>query len=126
MPTAPLERLALALLLAGVCAFVILDLCGKDEPSPAQGYEIAGETAYPVDPTDSKAFLANLERYQGKTGIMLYELRLWWGGLWRGRALGRTLLALSALTAGALVAWSRWFPPPDRPDQPPGPGTPTP
>lgn len=118
MPANPLERLALALILAGLCAFVVLDLAGQDQPTPAQGYEITGGTAYPVDPAQSKAFRANLERHQGKSGLMLYELGRWWDGLWKGRALGRTLLVMSALSAGGLVLWARFFPPLDAPEDP--------
>lgn len=122
MPTNPLERLALALVLAGLCAFVALDLAATDAPAPAQGYEIAGDTAYSVDPMDSRAFRTNLERYQGKTGIMLYELGRWWKGLWRGRTLGRTVLALCALAAAGLVLWARLLSPIDESDNRSGPG----
>ncbi len=53
-------------------------------------------------PEDSKQYVREMELYGGKANLLAGELREWLGGLWHGRSLAFTLLALSALVAGAV------------------------
>lgn len=103
---------ALAVLAAGLVLAVVIDRTARDEPGPALGYEAPeGGPAQPVSPDDSKQYLRSLEQYNGKTGVMLYELRTWFAGLWSGRTLARTIFCLAAAGAAVLLYASRRLPP---------------
>jgi hypothetical protein len=48
-----------------------------------------------VAPEDSKRFLRDLELYGGKTGVLLYEFRSWFAGLWEGKSLAYTVACIA-------------------------------
>jgi len=100
-----LEALALAILVAGLLLSAVIDRTAADQPGPLLGYDAQSGTPLPVDPEDSKRYLREMEQYNGKAGVMMYQLRTWFAGLWQGRTLARTLFCLSvAGAAGALYA----------------------
>jgi hypothetical protein len=74
-----------------------------EEPAPG-GYIIVGDTAYPYDPSTSKTYVRQLERFGGKSAVVFDEINRWFASLWVGRRLGVTIICLSALTAFVL-AW---------------------
>jgi hypothetical protein len=103
---------ALAVLATGLLLAVVIDQTAGDEPGPVLVYEAPeGGPAQPVSPDDSKQYLRSLEQFSGKTGIMLYQLRTWFAGLWRGRTLARTIFCLAAAGAAVLLYASRRLPP---------------
>jgi hypothetical protein len=107
-----LELIGLVILVTGLGMAVIVDRTAGDKPGQLLGYDMNGESPQPVRPEDSKQYLRNLEQYNGKTGVLLYELRTWFVGLWQGKALARTLYCLTAVVALAFFYEAR-RPPPD-------------
>jgi hypothetical protein len=102
---------ALFIVVAGLACGVTIYLLA-DEPE-ATAYVIVGDTAYPVDPTTSKTYVRQLERFGGKAALLFDEVHRWFSGLWQGKRLGITIGALSALCAAALLGLARMS------DQPP-------
>jgi len=113
-----LELVGLLILVAGLGLAVAIDLTATDEPVPALGYEVDSDSAQPVRPDDSKQYLRSMEMYNGKTGVLLYELRMWFAGLWRGRALARTLYCLTAAASALVFLVARRLPPDSGSDSP--------
>ncbi|WP_243359453.1 hypothetical protein [Fundidesulfovibrio terrae] len=107
-----LELTALAILVAGLGLAVLIDRTAGEQSAPVLGYEsLGGGVPQPVNPEDSRQYLRNLEQYNGKTGVMLYELRTWFAGLWQGRTLARTVFCLAVAAAAAALYVSRRTPP---------------
>jgi hypothetical protein len=52
----------------------------------------------------SKPYVRELERFGGKSAVLFDEFNRWFAGLWQGKALGVTIMWLSAATA-ILVYW---------------------
>jgi hypothetical protein len=101
-------RLVLAacfILIAGLACGVTIYLLA-DEPE-ATAYVIVGDTAYPVDPTTSKSYVRQLERFGGKTAVLFDDFNRWFTALWQGKRLGITIGALSVLTALSLLGIAR-------------------
>jgi len=73
------------------------------EEPPPDGYIIVGDTAYPYDPSTSKTYVRQLERFGGKSAVVFDEINRWFASLWVGRRLGVTIICLSALTAFVLL-----------------------
>jgi hypothetical protein len=92
-----LNVISLIVLLAGLgSAIRIYQTAGKDSNSVI-GYEEEGGAVYPVVPEDSKQFLRELELYGGKTGVLLYDFRCWFVGLWHGKSLAYTVASIAIL-----------------------------
>ena len=86
---------ALFLVIAGLaCGATIYFLAEEPEPT---AYVIVGDAAYPVDPTMSKTYVRQLERFGGKAAVMFDDFNRWFASLWQGQTLGITLGALSVL-----------------------------
>jgi len=96
---------ALFILVAGVSGGVTIYLLA-DEPEPT-AYVIVGDTAYPVDPTTSKTYVRQLERFGGKTAVLFDDFNRWFTALWQGKRLGITLCVLSVLAALAFLGIAR-------------------
>src|SRR5881394_2647620 len=80
---------ALFILVAGLACGVTIYLLA-DEPE-ATAYVIVGDTAYPVDPTTSKAYQRQLERYGGKLAVVFDDLNRWVAARFQGKQLGVTI-----------------------------------
>lgn len=106
-----LELLGLIILVVGLGVSIYIDRTAVDEPADALRYEMNGQSAQPVRPEDSKKFLRDMEQYNGKAGMLMYELRTWFAGLWQGRALARTLYCLTLASTAALFIIARRLPP---------------
>ena len=99
-----------ALVLAvGVVAGVSIYLAAEDEPE-STSYVIVGDAAYPVDPTRSKTYVRQLERFGGKAAVLFDEFNRWFASLWQGKALGITVAWISIFVALVLFALARRLP----------------
>jgi len=77
-----------------------------EEPAP-MAYNMVGDTAYAYDPTTSKTYVSQLQRFGGKTAVLFDDIHRWFASLWVGRRLGLTIICLSAFTAYVLLWISR-------------------
>lgn len=110
-----LELVGLFILVIGLGVAVYIDQTAVDEPYPVLGYEVNSESTQPIRPDDSKRYLRDLEQYNGKAGVLLFELRNWFAGLWRGKTLARTLFCLTVATTFAILYYARHLPPESSP-----------
>jgi hypothetical protein len=92
---------AIGTFVIGAIAGLLLFFTAENDAS-GMNYQIIGGQAYATNPTDSKAYDAQLERMGGRSAVFADQFNRWFGGLWHGRNLGVTLCALSALLALAL------------------------
>jgi hypothetical protein len=90
---------ALFLLVGSVAAGATIYFLADD--ADASAYMIVGDTAYPVDPALSKAYVRQLERFGGKASVLFDEINRSLASLWHGKRLGLTIGALGS--AGALL-----------------------
>src|SRR4051812_1731622 len=97
-----LSSLALFILAVGLGAGATLYLTA-DEPPPS-AYIVVGDTAYAYDPATSRQYVRQLERFGGKSAVLFDELNRWFASLWVGKALGVTLICLSA-GAAMMLLW---------------------
>ena len=96
---------ALFVLIAGMaCGTTVYFLAEEPEPT---AYLIVGDTAYAVDPTTSKTYVRQLERFGGKAAVLFDDFNRWFANLWQGKTLGITIGALSVLAALLLLAIAR-------------------
>jgi hypothetical protein len=100
------------ILIAGLAAGATIYVLAEEPEATA--YVIVGDTAYPVDPTMSKAYVRQIERFGGKAAVLFDDINRWFTRLWQGKQLGITLAALSTVGALALFAIARCLPE-DRP-----------
>ena len=98
---------AFVVLLSGLLVGAAIYLFAADEPADPTAYVIVGDTAYPVDPTTSKAYVRQLERFGGKAAVLFDEWNRWFAGLWRGKQLGITIASLGAFATLVLFAAGR-------------------
>ena len=97
------------MLAVGVVAGVSIYLVAEDEPE-STSYVIVGDAAYPVDPTRTKTYVRQLERFGGKAAVLFDDFNRWFAGLWQGKALGVTVAWLSVFAAAVLFAIARRLP----------------
>jgi len=92
-------------LAAGATIYAVAD----DEPA-ATAYNVVGGVAYPLDPSVTKAYVREVERFGGKAAVLFDEVNRWFAARWQGRALGITIAWLSAATAVVLIVIARRSP----------------
>src|SRR5919198_5629423 len=97
MKRSGLFLLALVILVVGLGVDAAIYILADERE--AQAYIIVGGTAYPVDPTTSRAYQGQLERYGGKMAVLFDEINRSLGARFQGKQLGITLASVSALTA---------------------------
>lgn len=98
-----LQLIAAIVLIAGLAAGVGVYVFAEDEQS-ATSYVIVGDSAYPVDPSSTKAYVRELERFGGKAAVIFDEFNRWFAARWQGKALGLTVAWIS-IAAAALIYW---------------------
>ena len=91
------------MLVVGLAAGAAIYLFADDEQS-ATSYVIVGDSAYPVDPSRTKAYVRQLERFGGKAAVLFDDFNRWFAGLWQGKALGVTIGWIS-VAAAAVMFW---------------------
>ncbi len=104
------ELLALLVLATGLALSAFIGLTSADDAADPLGYAVDNGSVQTVRPEDSKIYVRDLERYNGKVGVLLYEMRVWFAGLWRGKALAYTLFWLTMGLTAALLALARLLP----------------
>ena len=100
--------LVAAILVTGLAGGAAIYVLGE-EPE-AQAYVIVGDTAYPVDPTSSKTYVRNLERYGGKMAVLSDEVSHWLAERFQGKQLGITVAVGSVVAALVLFLAARRIP----------------
>jgi hypothetical protein len=90
-------------LVAGLLSAATIYLVADDEAT-ATAYVIVGDVAYPVDPTRTKTYVRQLERFGGKAAVLFDEFNRWFAGLWQGKALGVTIGWIS-VAAAVVIFW---------------------
>jgi len=109
-----LQLIGLGVLVLGIAVSVAVDWTASNDPGPLLGYDIQSDSAQPIRPDDSKKFMRDLEQYNGKAGVLMYELRTWFTGLWQGRTLARTLFGITVFSVAVLFYLAHRQPPPRR------------
>jgi hypothetical protein len=92
-----LNFISLFIVLAGLGSAIWIYQTAGNDSNGVIGYEEEDGAVYPVVPEDSKKFLRDLELYGGKTGVLLYEFRSWFVGLWHGKSLAYTVACIAIL-----------------------------
>lgn len=54
---------------------------------------------FDLEPSDSKAYLRQVEMMGGKANLLASQIRLWFTGLWEGTTLAHTLFWITVITA---------------------------
>jgi hypothetical protein len=93
---------ALLILIAGLLVGAAIYWTAPEAEPTA--YIIIGDTAHPYDPTTSRAYVSQIERFGGKTAVLFDDLNRWFASLWVGKRLGITVVCLSACVA-AILFW---------------------
>ena len=91
------------MLVVGLSSAAAIYLVADDEPE-STSYVIVGDAAYPVDPTRTKTYVRQLERFGGKAAVLFDDFNRWFAARWQGKALGATIAWLSVLAAGLIYA----------------------
>jgi hypothetical protein len=92
---------AAIVLVVGLSAGLALYVTAPEEA------ELSAESALLLSPGSSKTYIREIQRFGGKQAVLFDEALRWFDGLWRGKALGKTVALLSALTALGLYLVAR-------------------
>ena len=98
------------MLVVGLSSAAAIYLVADDEPE-STSYVIVGDAAYPVDPTRTKTYVRQLERFGGKAAVLFDDFNRWFASLWHGKSLGLTVIWLSAFAALCVYLIARRYPP---------------
>lgn len=91
------------MLVAGLLSAGVIYFSAEDEPE-STSYVIVGDSAYAVDPTRSKTYVRQLERFGGKAAVLFDDFNRWFAARWQGKALGITIAWIS-IVAAVLICW---------------------
>jgi hypothetical protein len=89
----------LVILVAGLCGAMLIHLLAEDIPDDSLGYVIVNGTVYPLATRDSKNYRREVERFGGKAALAFDDFNRWFGELWQGKKLARTVAWISVLLA---------------------------
>ncbi|TSA13402.1 MAG: hypothetical protein D4R74_09900 [Betaproteobacteria bacterium] len=122
-----LQRSCLAILLVGLCSAMLIHLFAEDTPDDSLGYVIVNGTVYPLSTRDSKTYRREVQRFGGKAALVFDDFNRWFGDLWQGKKLARTVAWISALLALGIYVFANSLPPDAPPErggarEPEGPG----
>ena len=111
------KRLRLAcmiILVAGLCAALLIHLVADEVVDDSLGYVIVNGAVYPLATGDSKKYRREIERFGGKAALLFDDFNRWFGEQWRGKTLARTVAWISILASLALYLFANSL----RPDAP--------
>lgn len=115
-PRKILQFASVAVLAFGLGAAACIFLLAEDVDPPDRVVMVDG-TTYSVPANMTKQYTREVQRFGGKAALLFDDLGRWFSGLWRGKALGRTVLYLSLAVSAALLGASRYLYP-KRPGDP--------
>ena len=101
-----LHMAAAIILIAGLCAALLIHLFAQDVEDASLGYVVANGAVYPLASKDSKTYRREVQRFGGKAALAFDDFGHWFGAQWRGKTLGRTLAAISVLLALGIYLFS--------------------
>jgi hypothetical protein len=99
------------ILLVGLGSAVLIYQTAETDLSSVLGYEIAGESVYPIMPENSKMYKHDLELYGGKAAVLADEFRRWFVGLWHGKSLAFTVAFISIFISFVIFFAANHLPP---------------
>lgn len=108
-----LHAASIIVLVLGLCSALLIYRMAGDEPDVPDGSQVVivdGE-AYAIAPSDTKAYLRDLERFGGKATVLFVQLEDWFGGLWHGRSLAVTVAWITAFVSLGLFLLAGTMPP---------------
>lgn len=88
-------------LVVGLSAGLALYATAPEEP------EASADSALLLSPGSSKIYIREIQRFGGKQAVLFDEALRWFGGLWQGKALGKTVAALALMFALGLFLVAR-------------------
>jgi hypothetical protein len=94
-----MRALAVCILIVGLAAGTAIYVIAADEPQPTSSSYVVV-----VDPTTTKTYVRELQRFGGKTAVLFDEVNRWFASRWHGKALGVTIGWISS-AAAALIYW---------------------
>jgi hypothetical protein len=100
-------RLSIVIILvAGLCAAMLIYLLAEDLPDDSLGYVIVNGTLHPLSTRDSKAYRREVQRFGGKGALAFDDFNRWFADLWRGKTLGKTVAWISVLASLGIYLFS--------------------
>ncbi|MCX7141348.1 MAG: hypothetical protein NT123_09720 [Proteobacteria bacterium] len=111
-----LHRYSLIILLAGLCSGLLVYLLAEDVPDASLGYVIVNGTVYPLATQDSKKYRREIQRFGGKTALLFDDFSRWFGELWQGKTLGKTLAGIGILLSLGIFLFAYSLDPDAPPD----------
>lgn len=108
---------AALILLGGLLVAGLIYHRAGNLPDEGLSYEFIDGAVYVVDPSDSKLYRRELERFGGKAAIFADDLNRWFSSLWKGRRLAFIVALFSIVIAAGVLRFGRaqHLPPPDDP-----------
>jgi hypothetical protein len=110
-PQTYLKLISAIILLVGLGSAVLIYQTAETDLSSALGYEIAGDSVYPIMPGNSKMYKHDLELYGGKAAVLADDFRRWFVGLWHGKSLAFTVAFISIFISLGFLFAANYMPP---------------
>ncbi len=110
-PQTWLKLISAIILLVGLGSAVLIYQTAETDLSSALGYDIAGQSVYPIMPENSKMYKHDLELYGGKAAVLADEFRRWFVGLWHGKSLAFTVAFISIFISFGFFFAANYMPP---------------
>ncbi len=107
------RRLRLAALSIAAIAFAaafFVFLFAEEPPPEASDYVVVNGKILPAAGGDSKIYRNQLERYGGKSMLLLDDFNRWFAGLWQGTKLAKTIAWIGAIAALVLLLIAQLLP----------------
>jgi len=111
-----LSIISAVIMLAGLGSAAYLYQAAENHSADILGYDIEGNSAYPIRPEDSKKYLRDLESISGKAGVVADDLRRRFAGLWQGKSLALMIAGISILVSFAFFYAANHLPSRLKPD----------
>jgi hypothetical protein len=115
-PQTWLKLISAIILLVGLGSAVLIYQTAETDLSSALGYDIAGQSVYPIMPENSKMYKHDLELYGGKAAVLADDFRRWFVGLWHGKSLAFTVAFISIFISFGFFFAANYMPPPLKSD----------
>jgi hypothetical protein len=93
------RRFGMLILIVGWLGAALVYFFASETPLAADGYQIIDGVSYPIDVNNTKIYNDQMERINGKSGVVASELGDWFSSLWHGKKLACTLVGLSVVVS---------------------------